>query len=87
MFNLLNASSARKQLYSIIDECSDNGATYIVTKKDKAVRIIDERVFQEMMLTRLHAMRPEILESVEAASKELKQNASKPKTTKTARRA
>ena len=77
MTGFMTVSEARKNLYKIVDECSDKGASFVLTKKGKAVRIIDESKFQELILNYRLASHPETLEIIKKAQKELSNNKKK----------
>jgi hypothetical protein len=67
----MTATEARKQLYKIIDECATEGTSFVLTKRDKAVRVIDEKSYQAIVLSRRFADNPDTLKTIKKAVKEL----------------
>ena len=73
MTKILSVTEARKNLYSIIDECVNNGETFVLTlnKKRQAVRILNEQEYEELLLIKKIKENPELLSRLQTAIEEL----------------
>jgi PHD/YefM family antitoxin component YafN of YafNO toxin-antitoxin module len=77
MVEFMTATNARKNLYKIIEDCHKKGDSFVLTSKGKAVRVIDERSFQEIVLSRRLEQHPETIGTIDRAKKELKKKQSR----------